>query len=804
MTPSTLLSHFQSLFASGEHATALEQLQKLATSIPVGATRDRVNELLQSEPTPWQDVVLLLEQSMAALKEELKSNVLLVIGNESYAFQNIIGSIINIIKVERKPVPKELNAIDKIDLKHENFGREEELEKLYNDLNPHQKLAESSNKPILIHGLGGIGKTNLASAYLVQKYDEYKHLAWIKNIKGKDFISTITEDQSLIKSLIESSEEFFTQNVDQTERFEKLMEALRVLPGPNLLVVDNVYRDKTTEKFFEKLPKAPGWKVLVTSRQKDLLLNCKSIELQKLKPEDALTLFCCYYQGGSQDDVSKLLQNDVSKLLEKIDYHTFTIVVLAKILKRNQAVVTISELMDKLNTSKWDDPELIAKINNRGCEYNQSLLRFLVGLFPIKDLNEEELLIMQQFAVLPNKPLEVKKLAEWMERNPIELNKILAELEDRAWLSKRDGKFLVHVVVQEVIKFYHEPLINELHSLINSLSEGLTTEVQPTALVNNFYSLEYAETVAEHFAGTDILPEQVSTLWNNLAAVLTGLGNYTRAEKLLEKTLFSNQNNFGEDHHLVALSFNNLAVVYYHQKRYQKAKDALQMALSIAEKTLEKDDIVYQAYAENLKIVSAVPPEQDDMVEINGKFTLKNINADDTFTITRSLFAKQPLSFEEYNNYCIATGQNQPEAKDRGQNPVTNISWFDAVKYCNWRSRMKKLKEVYTINNVDDHIEVTGDWSADGYRLPTGAEWAKAKERDPKIIEWGWDWEKSNNSTPYRIRLEKFENSAPHPNQKQKTRESSLPKKPVRIVQHFSPQERYENTSFRLARTITT
>jgi formylglycine-generating enzyme len=173
------------------------------------------------------------------------------------------------------------------------------------------------------------------------------------------------------------------------------------------------------------------------------------------------------------------------------------------------------------------------------------------------------------------------------------------------------------------------------------------------------------------------------------------------------------------------------------------------------EKTISKTTIVFD---------KTVPPPGMVFIDsgsfLMGDETERDFDATPAHTVSVSAFYMDTTEVTQ-DDYSSLVGDNFSEHKN-GKNPVENVTWFEAMYYCNERSKRDGFDTVYRSTAKLGVWELQLD--KNGYRLPTEAEWEYACRAGSKthyywpedVFDDAFCWTPSNSEgVPHPVGLKK-------------------------------------------------
>jgi tetratricopeptide (TPR) repeat protein len=192
----------------------------------------------------------------------------------------------------------------------------------------------SGNSPriVVLQGLGGQGKTQIALQYCQKSKNEYTAIFWV-NATSK---STLEEAFSTISEKTKSND----QVLQDSERVQFVIDSLQEWQDPWLMVFDNYDDPDSFNNLQDFMPNGEHGCILITSRHaasKELVDESNAIELPGLPKVDALSLFC--KQVGATGTASTTPEADTpeaERIVDRLGYHPLAITQASSYIKRQK------------------------------------------------------------------------------------------------------------------------------------------------------------------------------------------------------------------------------------------------------------------------------------------------------------------------------------------------------------------------------------------------------------------------------------------------------------------------------------
>lgn len=318
-------------------------------------------------------------------------------------------------------------------------GREQELQALHALLQKHDK--------VFLHGIPGIGKSELAKAYAKRYESDYTNILFLpcrgnllQALAGLDLADDRTEDE-------------------EEQRFKRHNRFLRSLKRDTLLIIDNLNSTFSEEPMLDVVCKY-RCTVLFTSRNR--FEHQTTMELHELDEPALMRLFRYFYSGT--DRYAEL----VKELIQTVHAHTFAVELIARLL--NCGLMRPKGLLEKLQKQRAAmDAEDEIPTERDGIHQKATYHDHIHMLFELFRLSGKRKVVLRDMVLMPEGGISSRLFAGWTvlkNLNPVNL------LIEMGILTPTPCRGIaLHPMIREVALDELLPSICENRVLIDNLRE---------------------------------------------------------------------------------------------------------------------------------------------------------------------------------------------------------------------------------------------------------------------------------------------------------------------------------------------
>ena len=371
-------------------------------------------------------------------------------------------------------------------------------------------LIAQKKKRILVHGIGGIGKSTICKDLFHELLETTElPLGWI-NYNGTSL-----------------EEDFITQffyPVDETERKKKIKYFLHNEIDENaIFFIDNLNATSSEDPFIEVLTNAKC-NIICTSRSTKYAYFTL-VPIDFLTPEDCVLLFEKYAHTkyGTNENENHNKKSAIYSIINKVARHTLTIEILGKIAYCEE--LTPEEILKQLEVNGID-LEGIAEMNLD----EDTLTGHLAKIFSVEELDLDKKYILAHFANCPMEqiPKDIRKWIHFSKNYPIKY------LMTHGWFVENELSYYMHPIIKETVKRNCKLEYQDYVPLINSLS-SLSMYDRNMGIKKALPYFSYMQSVLENVK--DEVNPDIAWICFNLGWMSRLLGDFSKAIAYFEKAI---------------------------------------------------------------------------------------------------------------------------------------------------------------------------------------------------------------------------------------------------------------------------